>query len=156
MRFAIVQPLLPARVELLFSCFWQPPERHAVRRVEHLRTAMSGDREDGTRLSKTMRAGESATEGCGSKFSELALRVPPLRKVHLAKASDDEAEFQNEVEIQSLKCLLSCSLACLSSTAMSIVLCISLAWLPVPSPAFKILRPALALSATGPGYHGTV
>ena len=95
----VVEPVLPARVELLLDGLGQAPQRHAAGGIEHLRAPVGGDGEHRARLREAVRAREPAPERGGAEPPELALRVPPLGEVHLAEAGDDQAELQKAVEI---------------------------------------------------------
>ena len=93
----VVEPVLPAGVELLLDGLGQAPERHAAWRVEDLSAAVRGDGEHRARLREVVSARKSAPQRGGAEAPELALRVPPLGEVHLAEARDHEAQFQNAV-----------------------------------------------------------
>ena len=46
-----------------------------------------------------MRSGKSSPQDRCPKRTELRFRVPPLGEVHLAEASDDDAKFEEPIEI---------------------------------------------------------
>lgn len=95
----VVEPLLPARIALFLGRFWQSPQCHAARGLEHLCASMGRDGEDRAGLREVVRAGEAATKCSGGELSELALGVSPLREVHLAEARDDKAQLPQSLEV---------------------------------------------------------
>jgi hypothetical protein len=96
----VVEPVFPARVELLLEYLGKPPERNAARGLEDFRAPVSSYREHGSCLREAMRAREAAPQGGGSEAPELALGVPPLGEVHLTEACDQEAKLQQPIEIK--------------------------------------------------------
>ena len=91
--------MFPPCLELLFDALAQSPQRHARGRVEDLGAPMRRDREHRSGLGEEVRPREAPAEGRRPEVAELALRVPPLRQVQLAEAGDDDAKFQQAVEV---------------------------------------------------------
>ena len=71
--------------------------------VEDLAASVSGYRENRTCLCKVMRPRKAAMKCRSAEAAELTLSVPPFPNVHLAKAGDDETEFQKKFEVQNVK-----------------------------------------------------
>jgi hypothetical protein len=55
---------------------------------------MGSDRKDGPGLRKAMCAGKSSFQNSGAELSELAIRVPPSREVHLAEPGHQDAQLK--------------------------------------------------------------
>jgi len=99
-RRGLVEPVIPARVELFFDRLREVPEGDGLGRGEDLGAAVRSHGEHAPRLGEGVRPGKSAAKGSGAEAAELALGVPPFGEVHLAKAGDDEAELEQAVEVE--------------------------------------------------------
>lgn len=95
----VVEPLLPPRVEVLLDGLGQAPERYGPRWLEDFAAAVGRHGKDGACLREVVRARESATKRRRPEATELALRVPPLRDIHLAEPRHDQTQPQEPVEI---------------------------------------------------------
>jgi hypothetical protein len=95
---ALVQPILPVLLELIFELGGEIPERHAPRGVEELVAAAAGDREGDTGLSEVVSRRESTLEQRRSVAAEDTLGVPPAGRVHLAVAGDNQAKLEKTIE----------------------------------------------------------
>src|SRR5262249_12431139 len=98
----IVEPVLPACVELFFDGLRKPPQCDAARGVEDLRATMCRYGKDRTRLGEVVGAWEPPLQGRGPEAPELALGVPPLRAVDLTEAATQYSELQQAIHIDGM------------------------------------------------------
>src|SRR6266851_1119400 len=90
----LVQPVLPAFVELIFKCGREMPERHAPWGAKQLMAAAASHRKHDTRLCKGVCAWKTTGEHDGTMPPKHAPAVPPARRVHLAMTGDNKAQLE--------------------------------------------------------------
>lgn len=73
---------------------------------------MRGHCEDRSSLGEVMRPWEPSPERNGTQGSELAVGVPPAGIVHLADASDYEAELEEAIEVYGHRELINLKPGC--------------------------------------------